>query len=367
MGSAQRSDSEETARDIAPAPGASMCQARIAGPSSFEVVTAPVPRLQGPDEVLVRTAVCGICSGDLMPWYLAKKVGTVLGHEVIGWAAEVGPAVEHIRPGDLVFLHHHAPCLACDFCARGDHVHCATWRRSALDPGGMAEWIRVPGVNARHDSFAVNDLSPEQAVFIEPLGCSVKALRRLPRLAGMPGIVVGCGVMGLLNLAAARALGAGRLVAVEPEPQRRAWALAFGADAAFTPEEASDDFVESAEFVVIGPGHPDVIAQSLAYVRPGGTALLFTPTPGGVRTPLDLGELYFREVSLVPSYSCGPEDTRQAYELLRQGRVEVRPLVTHRFPLSEVQRAYETARAGGAALKVLVEFEEGGGDGRDAQ
>ena len=99
----------------------------------------------------------------------------------------------------------------------------------------MAEWIRVPGVNARHDSFAVNDLSPEQAVFIEPLGCSVKALRRLPRLAGMPGVVVGCGVMGLLNLAAARALGAGRLVAVEPEAQRRSWALAFGADAAFTP------------------------------------------------------------------------------------------------------------------------------------
>jgi L-iditol 2-dehydrogenase len=344
-----------------------MRQARIAGPSSFEVVSAPVPRLRGPDEILVRTAVCGICSGDLMPWYLEKKVGTVLGHEVVGRAEEVGPAVEHVRQGDLVFLHHHAPCLACDCCARGDHVHCATWRRSALDPGGMAEWIRVPGVNARHDSFAVNDLSPEQAVFIEPLGCSVKALRRLPRLTGMPGVVVGCGVMGLLNLAAARALGAGRLAAVEPDSRRRSQALAFGADAAFTPEEARDNLAGSAEFVIIGPGHPEVIVQSLAYVRPGGAALLFTPTPGGVRTPLDLGDLYFREVSLVPSYSCGPDDTRQAYELLRQGRVEVRPLVTHRFALSEVQRAYDTARAGGAALKVLVEFEEGRGDERDAQ
>ncbi len=344
-----------------------MAQARIGGPSSVEVVRAPVPRLQGPAEILVRTAVCGICSGDLMPWYLAKKVGTVLGHEVVGWAAEVGPAVTHVRPGDLVFLHHHAPCLACEECARGQYVHCETWRRSALDPGGMAEWIRVPAVNTRHDTFAVNDLTPEQAVFIEPLGCTVKALDRLPRLAGMPGVVVGCGVMGLLNLAAARALGAGRLAVVEPDAERRQRALMFGADAVFTPEEAAEELTEFAEFVVIGPGHPDVIRPALAYVRPGGTALLFTPTASGVLTPLDLGELYFREVSLVPSYSCGPEDTRRAYELLREGRVEVRPLVTHRFPLAEVQTAYETARAGGAALKVLVSFDEGTAHERDAE
>jgi L-iditol 2-dehydrogenase len=335
-----------------------MRQARITGPSSFEVATAPVPSLRGPAEILVRTVVCGICSGDLMPWYLEKKVGTVLGHEVVGWVVETGSAVEHVRPGDLVFLHHHAPCLDCEACARGDHVHCDAWRKSALDPGGMAEWIRVPALNVRHDTFAVNDLTPEQAVFIEPLGCSVKALRRVPRLAGMPGVVVGCGVMGLLNLAAARTLGAGRLSAVEPDPGRRARALAFGADAAFTPEEAAEELAGAAEFVLVGPGRPDAIRQALGYVRPGGTALLFTPTAGGVQTPLDLGELYFREVSLVPSYSCGPEDTRQAYVLLGQGRVEARPLITHRFPLAEVQKAYETARAGGAALKVLVTFGE---------
>ena len=107
----------------------------------------------------------------------------------------------------------------------------------------------------------------------------------------------------------------------------------------------------------------DVIRQALDYVRPAGAACLFAPTATGVRTDLDLGELYFREVSLVPSYSCGPEDTRQAYVMLSQGRVEVRPLVTHRFPLAEVQKAYDTARAGGAALKVLVTFEEAADEG----
>src|SRR5262249_30706020 len=131
-----------------------MRQALIAGPERFEVVTAPQPVLHGDGDVLVRTAVCGICSGDLMPWYLAKKVGTVLGHEVVGRAVAVGARVEHVQPGDLVFLHHHAPCLSCPECRRGAFVHCPTWRSSRLDPGGMAEFIRVPAEIVRADLFA---------------------------------------------------------------------------------------------------------------------------------------------------------------------------------------------------------------------
>jgi L-iditol 2-dehydrogenase len=344
-----------------------MRQALIAGPERFEVVSASVPRLRGDGDILVQTAACGICSGDLMPWYLARKVGTVLGHEVVGRAVAVSESVSNVRVGDLVFFHHHAPCLSCPECERGAFVHCPTWRASKLDPGGMAEFIRVPRETVRNDTFAVNDLTPEQAVFIEPLGCSLKALKRVPAPRVELGVIVGCGVMGLLNLATARALGAGRLVAVEPDPARRWRAPAYGADDTLTPDQAADELHQRADFVVIGPGHPDVIQQALTYVRPGGTAVLFTPTPAGVRTELDLHDLYFREVSLVPSYSCGPEDTRLAYELLWEGRVRVGELVTHRFPLERVQEAYDAARQGGAALKVLVTFDEGRDDERDAE
>jgi L-iditol 2-dehydrogenase len=334
---------------------ATMRQALIRAPDRFEVVSAPVPVRAGEGELVLRTAVCGICSGDLMPWYLAKKVGTVLGHEPAGWAVDVGRTVLHVRPGDLVFVHHHAPCLACADCARGAFVHCRTWRNSKIDPGGMAESIRVPAEIVRNDCFAVNDLTPEQALFIEPLGCSVKALTRLPRIERQTGVVVGCGVMGLLNLLAARALGAGELFAVEPDADRRRLAeVVCPGVQTLTPAEAEPALRHRADFVVIGPGHPDVIRQALDYVRPGGTAVLFTPTATGVLTPLDLGELYFREVSLVPSYSCGPSDTRLAYELLRTGKVEPRPLITHRFPLEQVQQAFDTARGGGAAVKVIV-------------
>jgi L-iditol 2-dehydrogenase len=337
-----------------------MRQGVIVSPTRFEVVSAPVPALQDEHEILVRTAACGICSGDLMPWYLQKKVGTVLGHEVVGRAVEVGRRVDHVRPGDLVFLHHHAPCLNCPDCERGAVVHCATWRNSKIDPGGMAEFVRVPAINAHRDTFAVNDLTVEQAVFVEPLACCVKAFSRVPgwdRLVpDAHGVVVGCGVMGLLNLMVARAWGVRFVTVVEPDPWRRDMALRCGARQALTPEAARSTLRGSADLVVIGPGHPEVINQALAYVRPGGTALLFTPTPAGVVTALDLGDLYFREVSLVPSYSCGPQDTRAAYGLLRERKVRPEVLVTHRFPLDRIQDAFDTALAGGEAIKVLVTF-----------
>jgi len=340
-----------------PSVPASMRQAVIVAPDRLEVRTAPLPHLQGDGEILVRTLASGICSGDLMPWYLARKVGTVLGHEVVGRAVEVGAGVQGIAVGDVVFMHHHAPCGICEDCRRGAPVHCLTWKRSHLDPGGMAGWIRVPGDNVRGDTFAI-DLHPEQGVFIEPLACCVKALGRLGGpgvIAGRAVVVVGCGVMGLLNVMLARAWGAARICAVEPDPFRRALASQNGAKA-LTPDEAREELHHAADFVVIGPGFPAVIRQALDYVRPGGAASLFTPTASGELTPLDLGELYFREVSLVPSYSCGPADTRTAYELLRSGRVDPRPLITHRFPLEQAPAAFATARAGSNAVKVLVTF-----------
>src|SRR3954454_16290033 len=116
---------------------ANMRQAVIVAADRFDVRTAPRPSLRGDGALVLQTAACGICSGDLMPWYLAKKVGTVFGHEPVGYAVEVGLSVGHIRLGDLVFVHHHAPCGKCSECQRGAAVHCPTWRSSRLDPGGM--------------------------------------------------------------------------------------------------------------------------------------------------------------------------------------------------------------------------------------
>ncbi|MGH9678279.1 MAG: zinc-binding dehydrogenase, partial [Candidatus Acidiferrum sp.] len=144
----------------------------------------------------------------------------------------------------------------------------------------MAEFIRVPTEIVRGDCVAVNDLTPEQAVFIEPLACCAKAMRRINRivqLAGSSGAIIGCGIMGMLNLLAARAFRAADVIAVELESSRRAAALRHGFTSALAPEEADRSLLGTADFVVIGPGHPDVIQQGLKYVRPGGAVCLFTP------------------------------------------------------------------------------------------
>ena len=334
-----------------------MRQAVIVGPETFAVQQAPRPTLRGPGEVLLQTIACGLCSGDLMPWYLARKVGTVLGHEPVGRAIEVGAEVTTIRVDDLVFAHHHAPCMVCVECRRGALVHCPTWKRTALDPGGMAEYIRVPAEIVRADAFAVNELHPEQALFLEPVGCCVKAFERLGGSEGIAGgrvVVVGCGVMGLLNIQTARAYGAREIVAVEPDAARRDSARNNGATEVWTPEEASERLRHAADIVIIGPGHPDAIRQALGYVRAAGAACLFAPTEPGVLTPMDLGELYFHEVSLIPAYSCGPLDTAIARDLIASNRVRPRELISHRFALDDVQTAYDTARSGGSAVKIVV-------------
>lgn len=337
-----------------------MKQAMICTPTSFEVQEVAIPRIQNNHELLLKTAACGICSGDLMEWYLEKKVGTVLGHEVVGYAVEVGSECRHIAPGDLVFCHHHAPCGDCRFCRAEDPVHCPVWRSSKLDPGGMSEYIRVPAINARQDSFSISDLSPEVGVFIEPLACSVKAIQRIPNGPRDLGIVVGCGVMGLLNILAAKALGTQTIWAVDPDTTRLSIASRVGADAVFSPEMMLQSIqthkMDPADYAIVGPGIPSVLSGATQYVRNGGTIIQFTPTPFGQPTALDLTEMYLREVALIASYSCGPRETRTAYELLQTNRIDVSPLITHRFQIDEIQSAYNLAKQGSAVLKVLVTF-----------
>src|SRR5512135_3845514 len=101
--------------------------------TDIRIEEAPVPE-PGPGEALIKTRACGICSGDVMPWYIEKKAPLVLGHEPSGEIAALGSPVSSFREGDRVFTHHHAPCMSCKFCRRGDYVQCALWRTSRLIP-----------------------------------------------------------------------------------------------------------------------------------------------------------------------------------------------------------------------------------------
>lgn len=334
---------------------------RIDASGAVSVVEMPVPAI-GPGEALVRPRVSGICGSDLLDWYARRKAGSILGHELAGEILAVGEGVTEFAPGDRVVPHHHAPCFACRECEGGQYVHCPTWRSSHLDPGGMAEAVRIPAGNLARDTQKIpHGVSDEQASFTEPLATVLKAFRRGRFAAGRSFLCVGLGTAGQLAVRVARASGAIGIAAADRVASRLALAEASGAgglvDVATEPLAAGARRLSQGrgfDFVFVCPGKSEVIREALQTVAPGGTLLVFTMAPPGEIWPVDLYELYFREIAVVPSYSCGPDDTREALTAIASGRIAVADLVSHRFGIAEAVAAFDRAREPEGSMKVVI-------------
>lgn len=320
----------------------------------------------GPDDILVRTSACGICTGDIMPWYLRRKAPLVLGHEPVGVVEEVGAAVRDFRRGERLFVHHHAPCLSCPACRRGHYVHCPTWRESKITPGGMAEYFVVAATNQRDSLKLPESVGDLDGVLVEPAGCVVKSLNRTGLKPGETVLVIGLGVMGMMHVRIARHRGAGLIIGADLFEWRAARARRLGADYAIV--VSGDDLAEQvgeltkgamADVVIVGPGSAKAIGAGIAAAGRGATVLQFTATPPDEELTLKSHELYFNELRFIPSYSCGPDDTREALSLIERGVIGARDLVTHGFPLTQISEAFSTAQKP-EALKVVVTFQPSG-------
>jgi L-iditol 2-dehydrogenase len=303
-------------------------------------------------EVLVRTMASGICSGDVMPWYIRRKAPLVLGHEPAGVVAE--SRSEEFAVGDRVFVHHHAPCFGCEACRRGDYVQCGTWRASKIDPGGIAQYFRVAKENLR-DTLTLPDRVPfADASLVEPLACVVKSLRRSGLRAGDRCYVIGLGVMGQLHVLAAGALGAA-VIGSDFIESRRALARRNGATAV-DPADVSQALGDGAHVVICGPATSAAMEGAVAAAARGGTVVMFTPFAPDVVLAVDPERFYFRDLRLVASYSCGPDDTRASLDLIARGIVSAEKVGAKLVELDEVPRAYrELAQA--RIVKPIVTFE----------
>jgi len=334
-----------------------MWAAVLQAPGDVRLERRPVPAT-GAGELLVKIRACGLCASDAMDWYVAAKAPFVFGHEPAGVVAGGDAASGPLAVGTRVFVHHHAPCGECAACRRGDDVHCPTWRQAALDPGGMAEYARVLPQAVRRDVLplpeGVDDLD---GTLVEPVACAVKALRRGRFAAGERVFIVGLGFMGQVLGRLARHGGAAWVGGSDPIPARREKALAW-ADAAVTPQAAAGGLgpaaaAEPPDLVVVTPPSAAALRQAFAVVRDGGRVLVYAPTPRGEDVPLPLGDLFFREVDLLFSYSAGPQDTRAALALIARGVVRAAGLVSHVLPLARVAEAYRLMKDP-AVLKVVV-------------
>ncbi len=322
----------------------------------------PVPAV-GPGEVLVRVRACGVCGSDVLEWYRRPRAPVVLGHEIAGEVVEVGAGVPHLRPGDRVVVAHHVPCGACIYCHAGHETVCPVLQEGHVDPGGFAEYVRVPALQTRRGLFPLPDsLTWADGAMVEPLGCVLRGQRQARLEPGQSVVVIGCGVAGLLHVQAARALGAGPVLGVEPDPFRREMALRMGASAVWHPE---DDVVRAlrshldgrpAQRVIVCTSAPAAVELALRCVDRGGTVLFFAPMPPEATVTVPFNDLFWRnEVTLTSSYGAAPADMQRALDLLRWGRVSVREVVTHRFPLGDIAQAFHLVARPRESLKVLVE------------
>ena len=341
---------------------ATMQVARLYDFGDIRIEEAARPEV-GPADILVRVRACGICSGDIMPWYIKRKAGAVLGHEPVGIVEEAGAAVHAFKPGDRVFAHHHAPCFSCAACRRGEYVQCATWRATKIDPGGMSEYFLVSATNQRDTLMLPDAVSDADGVLVEPAACVVKSLKRSALKPGESILIIGLGIMGMMHVKMARHLGAGTIIGADLFAQRANRALELGADRAIV--VSGDNLVEQvrevtngamADVVIVGPGTSKAMATGIAAAGKGATVVQFTATPPDDELIVHPHDLYFNETKLVPSYSCGPDDTRIALDLVERGVISARELVTHHFPLAKISDAYATAQKP-EALKVIVTFE----------
>ncbi len=316
----------------------------------------PCPEI-GAGELLLRLRGCGLCGSDIAK--IAAPLAThplVVGHEVVGDVVAAGTSAP-FAVGERVVAAHHVPCGHCHYCRRGSTSMCRVFKASNLDPGGFAEFVRVPAVNARHATFRLPPhVSDETASFVEPLACCVRAVKRARVEPGDTVVVVGLGSIGCLFVQLLKRAGA-FVAGADLLPARAALAIALGADAAGNTENAAAAARQAsadrgADHVFITGGGGAVLPWAAGTARDGASIHLFAGG-GGDTLPLALQTLYARELTVTATYSSSPAELREAFDLIVEDRVRTAELVSHRVPLARLAEGVALVQRH-QALKVYV-------------
>lgn len=321
----------------------------------------PVPEI-GTGELLVKVFASGICGSDVMEWYRIRKAPRVLGHEITGEVIETGKGVEKYKKGDRVFVSHHVPCNTCYYCLNGYHTACETLHRTNYDPGGFAEYVRIPEINVESGVYVLpEEMSYEEGTFIEPLACVIRGQRLARMQPGKTVLVIGSGISGLIHINLARALGAGRIIATDITESRLRQAERFGADAVIN---AQDNVREKllvlnegrlADTVIVCAGALVAATGALQCVDRGGTVLYFAVPEPEVMVPVPMNDLWRNEITLMTSYGAGPLDLDNAMRLMKSRRVRLNEMITHRLTFDEGTKGFQLVAEAKDSIKVIFE------------
>jgi L-iditol 2-dehydrogenase len=320
-------------------------------------------------EVLIKVAACGVCGTDIKKIFHAYVAPPqILGHELAGTVVAVGPGVTKWKPGDRVMSFHHIPCGKCFYCERRLFSQCKQYKTTGLtagftpNGGGFAEYVKaMPWVAERGIVSLPDNVSFEEATFIEPINTIAKAVHKARVTAGESVLVLGCGPIGLQLLMVAKLEGA-KLYTSDPMAVRRAKSISLGAIESFDP--SGGKLVEQikartegrgADAVLVAVAHPAVVVEALAAARPGGRVLLFAANDPVTKIEFPAAAVGIDEKEILGSYSAAVDIQEASAGLVLQKKLPVMEIVTHRFPLDRIQEALELAANPTAeSLKVLI-------------
>ncbi|MAM66296.1 MAG: alcohol dehydrogenase [Chloroflexi bacterium] len=330
--------------------------------SDVRLEEMPVPEI-GPGELLLKVEASGLCGSDVMEWYRIQRAPMVLGHEVSGEVVQVGAGVEQYKEGDRLVVTHHVPCNACHWCLSGRHTDCDTLHTTSFDPGGFAEYLRIPQINVNRGVFPIPDhVGYDEASITEPLACVYRGQRRANLQPGQNVLVLGSGLAGLIHINLARALGAGRIIATDMVDYRLDAARKLGADVTFSAMEDVPARLREAnngrlaDLVIVCTGALPALQQALESVERGGTVLFFAPTAPGVSLPVPINDVFFRnDVTLTTTYAGAPADLATAMDMIASGRVQVGEMISHRLGLAEAGLGFKLTADAGDSLKVIIQ------------
>lgn len=315
------------------------------GPQKMEVRDVLVPNISE-DEVLLKIAACGVCGTDVVKFqYDMVKPPIVLGHEVAGTIEKVGRNVTKFKTGDRIVVAHHTPCYSCHFCKHGNISMCDTFKKSNLDPGGFAEFLRIPAPHVQMTAHKIADsMTFEEAIFMEPLACILRNIKRANLQQKDSVLIIGLGSVGLMTGMALKSMGM-KVFATDLKQDRVDLAMKLGFDWTAIPSAQLKEEIHShtnpkgVDLVVLTAGNEKVYSDSVNYVRDGGTVSIFAGMGPDSKLEFNINNLYRREITVYSSYSPSPIELMEALQMIQNKEVNVQALTPKKFPLEQVEQA----------------------------
>ena len=302
-------------------------------------------KLNGRKGAIVKVLGCGLCGSDIVKFkHKISKDGAVLGHEIVAEIVEIDTKTR-FRKGDKIVTSHHIPCGECNYCRHGNVSMCEHFKKTNILPGGFSELVFVSEEHLENVAYIVPDnITDEEISFYEPLGCCIRAIKRCQLIKGDSVLVVGLGSIGILMGEALSALGY-KVLGCDLIPERISLANRLGIEAFSSKDlENFNNIIQDktngygVDAVFMTSGADKAIDVALKTIRQGGKILVFSSTPNN--NGYANNEIYYKELTVMGSYSPAPSDLKESFDLLVSKKINVKGLSTV-YEIEEIKNAFD--------------------------